>query len=286
MKFVQLNFGGTITIDLPVVPDSGTVTGSVFSPAGAELGSASVAVQTFSTTTTAAANPGVLQLTLSSSAGAVLGQQYLLDGPEALGGETVTLKAISGSTATLLRPTLSAHPVGASFQSSRATFTIPAAYAASVGRHYRLKVDCTSEAVEQPSIFVTFDVTRYNPVSFLNAESLRDLDPTLAAKIKVGTSLAQLKERTWSMILARIAQNYSPGSLVGSIDLTTAHQYLIRSELALIAGAEFQDYRDKLAQRFQEEFEASLGAAAFDNNQDGALASNEGYLQSIYLSRG
>lgn len=286
MKFVQLNIGGTITLDLPTVPDSGTITGSVYSNSGGDLGVATVAAQTFSTTLVAAANAGVVQLTLSSSSGAALGQQYLLDGPEALGGETVTLRAVSGSTATLLRPTLSPRAAGATLQSSRAVFTISAAQAVAVGRHYRLKIDYTSNSVSQPPLFISFDVTRYNPVSFLNAESLRDLDPTLAAKIKQGTNLSQLKERTWDMILTRIAQNYSPGALIGSIDLTTAHQYLIRSELALIAGPEFQDYRDKLAQRFQEEFEASLGAAAFDNNQDGSVTANEGFLKSIYLSRG
>lgn len=286
MRFILKDFGGSFSINLPRTPDTGTVTGSLYTPGGGELGAASVTVDTFSTTLAASASLGALQLTLSSSAGASTWNQYLLDGPESQGGEMVTLKAVSGSTATLLRPLLLSHASGATLGGVKVTIGVSAAQAATIGRHHRVKLSYQSSGADQEPVFLSFDVTRYSLQSNLNAESLRNLDPTLSKKIPAGTDLNQLKESTWRMILNRVAQNYAPGALVGTIDLTDVHALLIRSELALIAGAEFQEYRDKLAQRFQEELDACLGAAAFDNNQDGAVASNEGFLHSIRLSRG
>mgnify|MGYP006959990976 CR=1 FL=1 len=286
MRFVQKDFGGSFSINLPTSPDSGSVSGSVYAPGGGELGTATVTVDTFATTLATSASLGALQLTLSSGAGASPWAQYLVDGPESQGGEMVTFKAVSGSTATLLRPLIIAHSSGATVAGVKATVSISAAQAATLGRHHRVKLSYLSSGVEQEPLTVTFDVTRYSLVSNLNLESLRDLDPTLTKKIPAGTSWIQLKESTWRMILNRVAQNFAPGALVGTIDLTDAHGFLVRSELALNAGAEFQEQRDKLTQRFQEELDATLGAAAFDNNQDGVIAANEGFLHSIRLSRG
>lgn len=283
MRWVQLGAAGLVLLDLPTRP-SGVGTAVVREIRGAQLEAVTPALDPVNTSLSADADAGALTLSLAGAGGAAAGRRYLVGGPESGGGEWVTLRALSGTTATLVRRLQRARASGSSFVGTRLTFAVTATSTTAPGRNFR--VEWTSpEGVVTP---VPFDVTRYAPTSALNAEELRDLDPAFFARVSAGEWLPGRVASAWEMILRHVSQQYAPGAMIGMVDLTTAHGYLVRALLAegFGKGDDAVKELEDLRKRYAQERDAALAACAYDERQTGAATNARGYHRRIALVRG
>lgn len=283
MILVPLSQAYAVSLDLPARPDSAPTFG-VYGPSGASVQTGTATLDGVSTTLAASASASAQTVTLASGSGVAAGRRYFLGGTEENGGEVVTVRSVSGATATLVRPLQRAAASGATFASSRVTVSLNAI--ATVGRHYRLSLAYDVAAEPQAPWIVPFDVVRYVARTGLTLEDVRALDPQFAKRLPAGTWLPGLVERAWQMILARVASRIDPGALIGAVDLTTAHGYLVRALALETAGPENDAARALYAERFAQEFEAALTTTAVDNDQDGAVERNEGVYRSVSVARG
>lgn len=85
------------------------------------------------------------------------------------------------------------------------------------------------------------------------------------------------------MLLQRLAANYDPGALVGTVNFTVAHAYLILMIIYETAGSDFEQQRIVMAERFEKEFVSACASAAYDEKQTGNT--NNILLQKIVLKR-
>lgn len=283
MILVPLSQAYAVSLDLPARPDAAP-TFTVYSPEGASLQTGTSSLDAVSTTLSGAASAAAQTLSLTSATGVTAGRRYLLAGTEDAGGEVVTVRSISGTTATLARPLSRAAASAATFQSARVTVSLSAI--ATVGRHHRITLAYDVATVAQPPWQVPFDVVRYVVRTGLTLEDVRALDPQFAKRLPAGTWLPGLIDRAWSMLLARVAAKVDPGAVIGGIDLTTAHGYLVRALALETAGPEHEGARALMAGRFEQEFAASLTTTAVDNDQDGIVERNEGIYRSVPVARG
>lgn len=286
MRFALKDTATTFAVDLPDRADatpSFTVTGP---SGGVLLTSTPATLDAVDTTLASAAAAGATSVSVTSASGVTVGRKYLLGGPEATGGERVTVRAVSGATVSLARPLRTSKSNGASFRSTRVECAVTAAAVPSYGRHYRLTISWDVSTVDQPPVEVPFDVTRYVPLTHLSVDDVADLDPILAKRLPAGLWAPALIAQSWDMLLRRVAAKKEPGALIGSIDLTTPHAYLFRALLAETAGSDFATYRDDLRARYDAELELSLAAAAFDDDGDGSPEPHERWMRGIDVMRG
>lgn len=284
MRFAQVNTATTLSVDLPRRP-SAAGTFAVTTMGGAIVQTSSApTLDTVNTTLASAAAAGAQQLTVTSGTGVTVGRRYLLGGAEDDGGEVVTVRAVSGTTVTLVGRLRAARASGAAFVSARVSFSVAAI--ATPGRAYRVEYTWPS-GDGQPVAHIPFDVVRYVPVSHLSVSSVADLDPLFPKRLPEGLWLPGLVSEAWSMICRHLAQQYEPGALVGACDLTTAHGYAVRFLLAETAGEgdDVAAYRVRMAKRYQEERDATLSTLAVDRGQQGAASQVRPWARSIRVVR-
>ena len=282
MRFVQISTATTLTHDLPTRP-SAAGTFIVYSrEGGVQQASTAASLDAVNTTLNGAAALGALTLVVTSATGIVVGRRYLVGASEALGGEWVTVSLVSGTTVTLARRLRRAQATGAAFASTRVSMTIPSI--ATPARNYRARYAWPG-ADALPDVDVPFDVTRYTPVTSLTTEDLRDLDPLVSKRIAEGTWLPAVIAEAWEQMLRHVAAKLDPGAVVGAVDLTTPHQYLVRALLAETGtGDEAREYREAMATRYAQERDAALGSLAVDKEQDGT-AQPSGWYRGIAMVR-
>lgn len=288
MRFVTLSTAATLWVDLPARADA-TPTFVVRNPAGGTIqSSASVTLGTSNTTLSGAAAAGASTVSVTSASGIAAGRKFLIGGPEESGGERVTVRSVSGTTITLVRPLRAAKASGAAFASTRVDLAIDAGTPSTIGRHWRAEITWAVSSVSQAVHVVPFDVVRYQPLTSLEGDDIADLDPLLAKRLPAGLWLPATIEAAWDMILRRLAQQKDPGALVGAIDLTTPHQYLVRKLLAETGATnpELLDHAKFLGERYVQELETALASAAVDDDQDGAVEKHEGWTKTLDLARG
>ena len=273
----------TLAVYLPARADA-TPTATVYGPEGGAQQTPSVTLDTVATTLSGSASAGATSVTVASATGITAGRRYLLAGGEDAGGETVTVRAVSSNTVTLVRPLRWAAASGASFVGHRITMALTSLSTAD--RHYRAEVTWAVSTVAQPPFVVPFDVVRYWPRSGLTAEDLRDLDPLFSKRLPAGTWIPAVIDRAWDQILARVASKVAPGALVGALDLTVPHGYLVRALLLETAGPDAAQERELLFARYGAELDSALAATAIDDDQDGAVEPHEGWYRSIPVLRG
>lgn len=285
MRWVQLATARTLSCDLPRRP-SAAGTFVVYAPAGGVVQSSTAAtLDSVDTTLSGAAAQGATSVSVTSATGITAGRRYLLGGAEADGGEVVLVRSVSGTTITLARALQYARASGTAFASARVSFAVGASAAAAIGRGYRVEYTWPAGDAQQVEV-VPFDVTRFTPSSSLTTDDLRSLDAQIGKKVSSGVWLPDVIERTWEMILRRVAQKAAPGGFAGLIDLTTAHDYLTRAVLLESAGDEFAATRNDLRARFEQEFDAALAAAAYSDASTGAVTTGGGWHRGVRLVRG
>ena len=284
MRFLEVNRAGTITVTLPRRP-SAAGSATVRAPAGGILQTISTPVRgAAATTLSAPAAAGAGQLSVTSATGVEVGRRYLLGGPEETGGETITVRALSGTTVTLAQRLIAARAAGDPFESTDVTIAVGAI--SSPARGYRVEY-AWPDGDAQPSISIPFDVTRYTPVSHLSIADLRALDPIIAKRVQPGLWLPDLVAEAWKILMRHVAQKVDPGGCVGTLDLTTAHGYLVRALLAETAGSseEVTRYLARMEDRYTQERDAVLAANPYAPTQSESTTVRGGFGRTILLQR-
>lgn len=286
-RWVQLDVGGTIyTDELDERPDASPAF-AVLSPAGGSLGTGTGSVDSVNTTLSSAASAGATSLTVTSASGITVGRRYLVGGAEESGGEWVTVASIASTTITLARPLVRAQASGAAYQGTRVSCAVTAAMASAVYRGCRCEITYTVSAAARPVVSVEFDVTRYRLTSGLTLDHVRDLDPTIVKRAATGTVWPRVIASAWERIVDRIGLQKDPGGLVGAIDLTQPHALAVRLLIAEQSlDPEGIARATELRARLDAELAVHLAARAFDDDQDGAIESHEGFVRTINLIRG
>jgi hypothetical protein len=274
----------SLAVDLPDRPAANAAF-SFKSPYGGELEAGTYTRDTVDTTLGGAAAKGATSVTVASATGITVGRAYLLTASEDTGGERVVVRAISDTTVTLVRPTRLDHASGAAFKSSRVTCALTTTGTAAHGRHHRLELTWTVATVAQPTAVFAVDVCKYIPLSFVTFADVQALDALAGKRLPLGTWWPELRDHAWQMLLRRVAAKVAPGALVGTVDLTQAHLYLCRMLMAETAGAEWDEYRQLMASRFGDEFDAALTTGPVDNDADGAVEAHEGVFRGVDLMR-
>ena len=288
LNFLLYNASGSFHVHLPQKADAGSVTASFYLPSGGSNGTGSITLDTASSTVNAAANAGAISLNVGSTTNFKVGHRYIVGNtdPDDYSAEFLTIKSKTTNTIRLMRPLLWDHAANDPLVSSQVNIDLAPAQTLEIGAGHRVEISYKVSGSVQPIHVEAFTVARYMPISHLNIETLRDFDPTLSKKIPSGLSWEDLKTQSWEMLLNRIAINYSPGSLVGTVILTQAHAYLCRMLLAELAGPDYMEYRNLMAQRFDEELKFALGACVFDANQDGSTnGKNDRYIHQMKIIR-
>jgi hypothetical protein len=271
-------------LDLPDRPDSAP-TWTFKGPSGGTLESGTSSLDAVSTTLGGAVAAGATSFTVASATGITAGRSYLLTGTEDAGGERVTVRAISGTTVTPVRPVRLAHANGAAFKSTRVTVALTATSTATVGRHHRLELAWAVSSTTQPPLAYAACVCRFYPTTHLTFADVQALDPAAGKRLAAGVWFPEVRDRAWSMLTNRVATKADPGAVVGALDLTIAHAYLCRELMVETSGEDWQAYRELMAKRCTEELDAALAATTIDTDQDGAIASHEGAFRGVELLR-
>lgn len=284
-QFIEKNQGGSIWFDLPRIGDLGSVTASVYSNTGNDLGSSTVVEYFTSSSLSTAAAAGTNTLTLVSSTGFKVGDMIYVTNTDRTieASEAVSIKNISGNILTLQRPLTTPQASGNVVAKSRIKITITAAQAANIGKNYVIKINYKTLTEDQPTLFQSFTVSKYLPISNLTMNDLSSIDSTAYKKFPSTFDFQKTKEITWGMLLQRLAANYDPGGLVGTINFTVAHAYLILMVIYETAGPDYDQQRLVMAERFEKEFVSACASAAYDENQTGST--NNILLQKIVLRR-
>ena len=286
-NFIQKDKQGSFICYLPKIPDATSITASIYQPSGTEDGTATVTYTATTASLMSGSQPGDYILYASSTSFLKRGDKFIVTNTSQDIGtvEFVTIKSFNttSNTVTTSRQILLEHLYGDIIGSSKLKITIPSSKTGTIGKGYRVQISYNVGGEAQDPITVPFQVTRYLPISNLTIEHLRDLDPTLAKKIPSGFNFEEVKSFTWNAVLSRVAANYSPGALVGTIDLTLPHSYYVKMIMFESAGVDYDSQRELMATRFDIELKHALAASTFDENQDGNA--NESYVQKIQLYR-
>jgi hypothetical protein len=280
---IPYNLAHSVSVDLPQRPDA-TPTWSFQEESGGVLSSGTVTLDSVNTTLSGAAAAGASTLSVTSATGITVGRRYLVGGHEDAGGEQITVRAISGTTITPARPLYAAKASGAAFQTTRITAAISAT--TSVGRDRRLVITWAVSSTSQPPYVVPAVVARYHPHTALTLDWLSDLDPIARKRFPAGLWFPALRDAAWEMLLAHVASRLDPGAAVGTVQLTTAHGYLVRALLLETAGPDYATDYERAMQRYQAERDAALTLIGIDNDQDGVVEEHEGFFKTIPLVRG
>lgn len=272
-QFIEKDQGGNLWFDLPRIADPGTITARIYSNTGSDLGLAAITEYLTSSSLQSDSLQGKDYVTPTSVTGFKVGQSVILtDSTKSKEvSEVVQIKAISTPPhkLTLQRPILSARVAGDVVGQSRIKVAISAAQAAVIGRNYAVKVNYEVLGEEQEAITWSFTVSRYLPVSNIDLVFLSSLDPTLYKKAPSTFDFNKLKDVCWSMLLQRLSANYDPGGLVGTINFTIPHAYLMLMVVYESAGSDYEQQRLVMADRFEKEFISACASAAYDEKQTG-----------------
>lgn len=283
MRYITKGKSGSIVINLPRRP-SGAGTATVCDADGAVTqASPTVTLDAVDTALAAAATAGAQTLSLTSATGLGSGRQYLVNGPDEEGGESVIAASLSGTTLTLARRTLRAHAPGETFKGTRLAIAITTDSTATARRCMRVEWTDpdTNEVVSIP-----FDVVRFSPVTLLTVAKLRELDPQFTKRIPADLWIPGVMAEAWDKITDALAEkDRIPGGFAGTIDLTRAHGYLVRALLAETGGDDLEKYRDDLRLRYKQELDGTLAGLPYDEQGTGATTPGKGVWRGIQLVR-
>jgi hypothetical protein len=181
------------------------------------------------------------------------------------------------------RPLQQNFPAGSTIDSTAITFTFPDALNFNLG--YRIELSYLDFYGEEKFETISFNAVPYSLKSDVTIETLASLDGLINDKIPSGTNFNSLKEACWEMLIARVHANKNLGTLVGTINLTNPHSFLILAQLAQSAGPEYLEYRNSLLKRFDEELHSVLSSVQTFGNQQGFTKQHD-WFKFIDIARG
>lgn len=168
---------------------------------------------------------------------------------------------------TLYRPLQQDFASGSLLSSPTVTFSFTSTLQFNIGNRIELHYHdfYGDEHIET----IPFNSLPYHLKSDASIETVAALDGQIVDKLSIGTNFDSLKEATWDMVVTRVHANKAVGTLVGTVNLTNAHSFLILAQMAQGAGPEYLEYRNSLLKRFEEELVATLSAIQTFGNEQG-----------------
>lgn len=132
---------------------------------------------------------------------------------------------------------------------------------------------------------IPFNALPYHLKTDASIETVAALDGQIAEKLNSGVNFDTLKNATWEMVVARVHANKAVGTLVGTVNLTNAHSFMILAQLAQGAGPEYLEYRNSLLKRFEEELHSTLSSLQTFGDENG-ITKQKDWFKFIDIARG
>lgn len=132
---------------------------------------------------------------------------------------------------------------------------------------------------------IPFNALPYHLKTDASIETVAALDGQIAEKLNSGVNFDTLKNATWEMVVARVHANKAVGTLVGTVNLTNAHSFMILAQLAQGAGPEYLEYRNSLLKRFEEELHSTLSSLQTFGDENG-ITKQKDWFRFIDIARG
>ena len=285
---VKLDVGGTLRLTPPETGRPSSASCSLYTPAGALIGTASVTVDAVSTTVSANASEGDLSLTLTSVASvAVRGvYQVTCDDGERL---TVRVRAIRGSVVDLYAPLPRDVDSTSTFYGTSMTAPVSAARATPLGDGYEARWEYTADSV---ALYAT---TRYSvvrsvwPAYLGTVAGLRDyagrlLTPEREASYERGSAyLGELERASRSVRLDLISRGRTPSrfrTFANFDDVVYQRVLLDLAESGMVYAEAFAgdplSYIQLQRERYDRMLTQALTATAdYDSDEDGVVSDAE-----------
>jgi hypothetical protein len=287
MRFATLARTTTLALYLAARP-SGAGSAVVCTASGAVTqASPTVTLDAVNTTISGASVAGAQTLTLTSATGVTVGRRYLLGGAELVGGEMITVIAVSGSTVTLAARVRRAYASGATFQGTRLTVAITTASTGTAQRGMRVE---WLDPDTNETVVIPFDVVRWTlSRTEITTADLRAADALFHKRVPAETWLPDVMETALDILTDDLgAKGRVPGGYAGAIELARAHAYLT---LALLAESNTRDdataaYLSDMRTRYEQERDRTLASLPYDDAQTGATTAGAGGFRGMTLVRG
>ena len=184
---------------------------------------------------------------------------------------------------TFFRPLQQDFASGSLFSSPTVTFSFTSTVDFNIGN--RIEFHYHDFYGDEQIETIPFNSLPYHLKSDVSIESVAALDGLLVEKIPSGTNFEALKEATWEMVVARVHANKEVGTLVGTINLTNAHSFMILAQLAQGAGPDYFELRNSLLTRFEEELHSTLSSLQTFGDENG-ITKQKDWFMFIDVARG
>lgn len=277
---ITLDRGGLVSEYLPIAAGATPLVEIVNAGGGIVVaGRTPDTVDAVSTTLSAAAAMGARTLTVASATGIVVGRRYRIL-PGAPYGETVKVRAISGTTLTLSAPTCNPYASGSAFVGTYVAVAVTAAEASSLFfdgcATWTWAAMGTTPPVQTPVECVRFPIVRTATLA-----SVRAIYPLVHQLLPAEADAEEMLDSALDAVL--LAVKFRPNTVRGSsaFERATCLRFLLDAFDAVGNSAEFLDrWQGKLF-----EAQETLDRFGVDENQDGAITSEEGVRTSVRLGR-
>lgn len=199
--------------------------------------------------------------------------------------QLISIAKINPSTKeiTLHRPLTQDFASGSLFSSPTITFTFPNPVTFQLGN--RIEVHYHDFYNDEQIETLSFNSLPYGLKTDASIETVSALDGQFQDKLNIGMNFEALKQATWEMVVARVHSNKELGTLVGTVNLTNAHSFMILAQVAQSAGPEYLEYRSSLLRRFDEELKSTLSALQTFGTEDGVTKQKDWFMY-IDIARG
>lgn len=273
MHWITKDIGGEVAWYAPQRPDAGP-TVEVRDRSGTVVPAATAAtIENVNRTLAVGCEAGAESLQLDAAPTLRSRGRYRLGGDRP---EVVQVRNVSGTTVYLQYPTAYDHSLGDAFQSTRVSYTVSAAAAASPGDNWRAVFSYALSGVAQPPHTVEFGVALNwfgNPCTLL---TLRRLEPNIVANMPAEADFDDICERAFDEVSERLtARGVHIYDYLGSDKLERACGYMGLFLCAELYGQAFRDERERLSRRAEAALTLFAAVTPTDEDRDGVVSPYE-----------
>lgn len=275
MRIVPRGLGVTWTEDLDEVSDASPLPSlTLVNGEGTSLlAASSMTRDTTSTTLTAPAAAGSLEVTVASVTGINRGQPYLIGTSTSEVPEAHRVVKILGTTTLRFGSPLGYdHDDGATVASTRVSLAVAAASLPDAVRYGKARIDYYVGAVAK-RIDRQFAVSEHALSSGMTVGKLLRRDPSLLARISAGTDLLDYLERALEEMNAEIQMRFEPFLQRGTHEAyTAAHAY---KTLQLLAIPDRMKDAEAFGKLYSEQLSLVRAQPTVDHDDDDAVSPEE-----------
>lgn len=278
-QHIQYQKGGTIHIDLDVLPTAATVR-IIDGHDTEQLAHTSATISTVNTTLAAAGNVGNAEINVTLNTGLSAGTvAWIGDDPE-----EVLVKSVHGSIAHLRRPLVHDHISGATLTGSRLSYSVNSAIANTLWFDGRAEWNVTWSNGTSVYEFSSVECGRYPNKRMATIQDLYDCEPLFRPSREV--DVERLLDTAHEMVLAEIAK-HAPDqrarTFTGSMEFRRATAAAAMYLYYLPRGGES---KDAWYQEFERRLASAVTTTPRDADQDGTIEADERFsMRTVPIRR-